>query len=189
MAGDRIKTTAGIFEVVQAGPEHTDTVLSILREAAQWIQAKGIDQWPADGFSREQTAVRVEAGEVYLALRDGEAAGTLQLQRSDPFIWGAMPDDALYVHRLAVRRAFAGQGLGHALLRWAEERAAAAGKTYLRLDCMEENEALNRYYRQAGFSLRRRWEYGKWKANLYEKPLQQSDLCRQQVEYDGRKKR
>ncbi len=72
---------------------------------------------------------------MYLTARtSGQTLGTLALQWSDEEVWGHVQADAGYVHGLSIRRTFAGRGLGHELLRWAEERVALAGKSYLRLD-------------------------------------------------------
>lgn len=162
--------------IVQAQPSELETVLDILEEAAQWLTAKGIDQWPPgafrNGHRRLQSLVdHLNQGEVYLAEVDGEAIGTIRLQWSDKPTWGDMPDDAGYVHSLAIRRAFAGKGVGRQLLQWAENTVAARGKQYLRLDCMTENQALNRYYQQAGFTHLRNIEGNGWKASLYEKKV------------------
>jgi GNAT superfamily N-acetyltransferase len=162
-------TPAGPIQMAQAQPADLDTVLSILEEVAQWLVAKGIDQWQPGSFSRQALAEHIDHGEVYLARRDGEPVGTLMLQWANPVIWGDMPDDAGYVHRLAIRRIVAGQGLGRQLLQWAETTVAATGRRYLRLDCMAENAALNAYYLQAGFTYRGQKQGRNWKASLYEK--------------------
>jgi ribosomal protein S18 acetylase RimI-like enzyme len=111
----------------------------------------------------------VEAGEFYLARVDGGAAATLGLQWSDRYVWPDAPDDAGYVHWFAVRRAAAGRGVGLRLLGWAERAAAAAGKRYLRLDCMRDNPALRAYYERAGFAHRGDLAGPTWSAALYEK--------------------
>lgn len=162
--------------IVPAQPSELETVLDILEEGAQWLTSRGIDQWPPGAFRgrRLQSIVdHLSVGEVYLAKVDGEAIGTLRLQWSDKPTWGEMPDDAGYVHALAVRRAFAGMGVGRQLLQWAEDTAAANGKHYLRLDCTAENPALRSYYEQAGFTYRGDIEGNGWKASLYEKPVVQ----------------
>ena len=46
----------------------------------------------------------------------------------------AMPGEALYVHRLAVRRAHAGTGLARCLLDWSADEARRHGCRFLRLD-------------------------------------------------------
>jgi GNAT superfamily N-acetyltransferase len=155
--------------IAQAHPTDIDEVLDILEDAARWLVSRGIDQWRPGSFDRHAFAARIERGEVYLALVGDQPAGTLTLQTSDPLFWPDAPDDALYLHKLAVRRAYAGQGLGYRLLQWAERTTAAAGKTYLRLDCMAESTAMRAYYEDAGFNYRGDLSGRTWSASLYEK--------------------
>lgn len=141
-------------EVREARPADLDTVVSMLEEAARWMARRGIEGWTPDGFSRERIAVLIRNSEMYLAVLDGRPAGTFALQWSDRETWGDVPDDAGYVHGLAIRREFAGEGLGREMLRRAEQMVSRAERGYLRLDCVADNEALNEYYRRAGFAYR-----------------------------------
>jgi ribosomal protein S18 acetylase RimI-like enzyme len=152
---DTIMTAVGELTIARARPEDADTVLAILLDASRWLVARGIDQWRPEHFTPEELLTDIARGEMYLATRDSAPVGTLKLQWEDRPTWGDMPDDAGYVHRLAVRRVFAGRALGQRLLEWAARRAAASGKTYLRLDCIAANRALRAYYERAGFTLRR----------------------------------
>jgi ribosomal protein S18 acetylase RimI-like enzyme len=138
----------------QARPADLDAVVSMLEEAARWMVRRGIEGWTPDGFSRERIAVLIESGEMYLAMLDGRPAGTFAIQWSDRETWGDVPDDAGYIHGLAIRREFAGTGLGREMLGRAEQMVSRSEREYLRLDCVADNEALNEYYRRAGFAYR-----------------------------------
>ena len=141
------------LDVRRAGPEDVDEIVAVLSEAARWLLARGIRQWP-DPFPRERVERLVGRGDFYLASLDGEPAATLALLWSDPAFWGEQPEDAGYVHALAVKRTHAGRGLGARLLDWAEAQVVARGRTYLRLDCLAENDALRRFYEAQGFEPR-----------------------------------
>ncbi len=143
----------GELEVRRAGRGEVDEIVDVLSEAARWLLARGIRQWP-DPFPRERVAALVERGDFYVASLGGETVGTLALMWTDPAFWGERPADAGYVHALAVRRGWAGRGLGGRLLDWAGERVAASGREYLRLDCRAENARLRRYYERLGFKPR-----------------------------------
>jgi ribosomal protein S18 acetylase RimI-like enzyme len=93
------------------------------------------------------------------------------LQWSDEEVWGEVPDDAGYVHGLAIRRGEAGKGLGRRLPSWAEDRAARTGRRCLRLDCAASNRALNAYYERAGFRPRGRRTVWGLEVRLYEKEV------------------
>ena len=139
------------MQVLLATDADLDTVASIYEDAAQWLLARGIAQWLAV-VPRELLAQRIARGETFLARYEQHAIATMSIQEEDRVVWGAVPPDALYLHGLAVRRAFTGRRVGVALLRWAEQHAALQGKTYLRLDCMGDNPRLIQYYKDAGFT-------------------------------------
>ena len=160
--------------IEQARPSDLDIIIDILEEAASWLASRGIDQWRPGSFLGprfESISGQVNRGEVYLAMLNGKPVGTLTLQWEDKKFWGDVPDDAAYVHRIAIRRAYAGKDLGHQLLRWAESAAAAAGKNFLRLDCMAENSALCEYYERADFECRGEIQGKGWRGRLYEKRI------------------
>jgi GNAT superfamily N-acetyltransferase len=135
-------------EIRPARREEVDVVLDLLAEAAAWLGARGVEQWP-DRFERDWVMPAIERGETWLAEGDGEVVGSLVVQWKDPIFWPGYPADAGYLHRLAVR--LHGEGIGAQLLRWAEQHAAYAGKTFLRLDCVASNELLRAYYERAGY--------------------------------------
>jgi GNAT superfamily N-acetyltransferase len=135
-------------KVRAASPEEIDVVIDMLADAAAWLRARGVEQWP-DRFERDWVMPAIERGETWLAEEDGEVAGSLVVQWSDPTFWGGYPEDAGYLHRLVVRRH--GDGLGARLLQWAERHAASRGKRFLRLDCVAWNAPLRAYYERAGY--------------------------------------
>ena len=136
------------MEIRTARSDEIEVVLDVLADAAAWLRERGIDQWP-ERFDRDWVMPAIERGETWLAESDGDVAGSLVVQWEDPMFWEGYPLDAGYLHRLAVRRP--GTGLGARLLHWAEAHAAAAGKLFLRLDCVAGNEPLRRYYERAGY--------------------------------------
>jgi GNAT superfamily N-acetyltransferase len=137
-------------KVRPARPDEVDVVLDVLADAAAWLRARGIEQWP-ERFDESWVMPAIERGETWLAVHEPEVevVGTVVVEWEDPIFWAGYPADAGYLHRLAVRRR--GTGLGARLLRWAEEHAAAAGKPFLRLDCVAWNGSLRAYYERAGY--------------------------------------
>jgi ribosomal protein S18 acetylase RimI-like enzyme len=151
---------------------HADTEVAglILDEATAYVTTLGYDQWPVP-FPPDELAQRIERGELYLVEVDGEPAATVTLLWDDPFFWGAQPPDAAYVHKLAIRRVFAGRGLGEAIVEWADRQAAAAGRRYLRLDCMRDNDRIRSYYERLGFEHRGDRDHPRFAAALYERRI------------------
>jgi GNAT superfamily N-acetyltransferase len=131
-----------------ARPDEVDVVLDVLADAASWLRKRGVEQWP-ERFERDWVLPAIERSETWLAEHDGDIVGSLVVQWEDPLFWAEYPNDAGYLHRLAVR--LHGEAMGAQLLQWAEQHAADAGKTYLRLDCVASNESLRAYYERAGY--------------------------------------
>ncbi|MGC9670978.1 GNAT family N-acetyltransferase [Planosporangium sp. 12N6] len=154
-------TDAPALTIDRAGADDFLTVLELLDEAAAWLQARGIQQWPArfsgDGDWRTERLRKYLAdGETYLLRSDGEPIATVTWTlTADPDYaagWPDGPDTGGYVHRMAVRRNWAGLGIGTRLLNWADTQTASAGRRWLRLDCSRTNRALQRYYERQGFT-------------------------------------
>jgi orotate phosphoribosyltransferase/GNAT superfamily N-acetyltransferase len=136
----------------QATPHDTEAVSEILGEAAHWLEQSGSPMWKGDELSPLRIADDVASGLFYIAEIDSELAGTIKFQLEDNLFWPdvSQPESA-FVHRLAVRRRFAGGIVSSALLRWAVERARALGRRYLRLDCEASRTRLRQVYERFGF--------------------------------------
>jgi GNAT superfamily N-acetyltransferase len=133
-------------------------VLAMREEASRWLAERGVDQWREPWPSQEAQEARIlaslRARETWMVRdTDGATAATVALdEHADPRLWD--PDDrqqpALYLHRLIVRRPWA--GLGPRVLDWAARRAARLNKAWVRIDVWTHNYALHRYYLDHGFN-------------------------------------
>jgi len=128
-------------------------VAALLDEATVWVGERGYEQWPLP-FPHAEIAAAIERGEVYIAEVDGAPVATVTLLWDDPQYWPDAAPDAAYVHKLAVSRASAGQRIGEAIVEWADHTAAAAGRDFLRLDCIRDNPGIRAYYERLGFEHR-----------------------------------
>lgn len=136
----------------RATPQDAATLLDLRNEAARWQHQVGVVQWRENEVPLGVYADQVARGEWYV-VRDGrQIVGGLRLLWDDHAVWGEQPPIAAYVHHLVSRRDPAYGGLGATMLTWASAQAAAAGRTRLRLDCMESNQGLRAYYRSQGFT-------------------------------------
>ena len=133
-----------------ATPDQAAEVLSVLDEAAAWLAARGIAQWPTR-FELSWVADAISRGETWLVEAGGAVAATVTLDWSDP-LWADADGGAGYLHRMAVRRN--GAGLGPVILGWAADVARRRGCDALRLDCVTSNGRLRAYYEAAGFAHR-----------------------------------
>jgi GNAT superfamily N-acetyltransferase len=152
--------------------EHAAAVYELLEARSLWLREKGVAQWetvyPRPRFDRE-----VEAGVVWCWRRGTEILATVTLlaERPDYYpdgLWpGAIP--AWYVCRFATALRWTGQRLGSRLLAEIELDAAAAGISALRLDVVESNPFLARYYEDNGFVRMSQWDFKGASSILFEK--------------------
>ena len=168
-----------------ARPRDLALVSSILAEAAAWLAARDQALWQLAELAPETIAPDVHAGFYYLAFEHAEAmsddeasgrrdepAGVMRLTLDDPQFWPeARAGDAVYVHRLAVRRAFAGATVSHALLRFAADEAKRRGCAAVRLDCIAARPKLRAIYEHFGFRYHSDRHVGPYHVARYELPL------------------
>jgi GNAT superfamily N-acetyltransferase len=140
------------IEVRQAESEDAAVVLSILTEAAEWLRGRGIPLWHETELVPKDIWRHAGEGRYFVALCDGEAAGVFRFELTDPEFWpDATEDDSGFVHRLAVRRGYAGGRVSAAMLDWAARRVREFGRRYLRLDCDAARPRLRAIYEEYGF--------------------------------------
>lgn len=144
---------------VQSTADDAPAIMNLLLQTAQWLNSKGSTQWNAllRGEDHHNTKESARRGDVYL-IKDGETiAGIVTLLRSpsawDIELWGEEGHDtAVYLHRLAINREYGGRNLGDAILQWVHTGIRFDGKDRIRLDCIDSNPQLDKFYRSAGYT-------------------------------------
>lgn len=164
--------TYGDLPLVPATKQDTQEIHAMWAEALQWMKSKEINQWLDEQVTLEAVEYCFGLSEMFL-IKDGSSSiGTFFIVDSDPHLWDDEGDGRSgYLHRLVVKREYAGNKLGYKLLELAEKYLRDRGKTLFRLDCMADNPKLNVFYKSAGFEFVRRVDGDGWSANLYEKPI------------------
>jgi GNAT superfamily N-acetyltransferase len=162
-----------VIEIRQATAGDAGVLGEILQEAAAWADARGgAVLWQLDELRPERLAGEIARGQFFIAWSDTAPAGTVRFQLDDDEFWPDDPGDhAAYIHRLAVRRAFAGGAVSTALLTWARERTRAVGRRVLRLDCDADRTGLRNVYERFGFRLHSFRQVGPYYVARYELPV------------------
>lgn len=148
---------------------------AILEEVAAWGASGGFPSWAPGSFtgpdSIGMSRLRGDAATngLYVVWRGDTALGTFSLLERDLLFWPSAGDEALYLHRFAVRRAAAGAGR-HAVV-WSLEEAQRRGRAYVRLDCLTENPGIRRYYERLGFTAVDEVMLDGTRYSLYEVPV------------------
>jgi ribosomal protein S18 acetylase RimI-like enzyme len=148
-------TDAGVLTITRAAFSDYGAVMAILREAADWLSARGNPQWLHWQMEVGERMLRdrIEHHEVYLFRLGTAPVGTLTIQWSDPDVWEERGLDGLtgYIHGMGIVRSVGGKRVGERMLEWAVETIAAKGRRFARLDAMASNGRLCRYYGERGF--------------------------------------
>ncbi|HEY1849146.1 MAG TPA: GNAT family N-acetyltransferase [Opitutaceae bacterium] len=135
-----------------AAPADAGGVWSVLTEAAGWQEAQGTPLWLTGELDEGQVRADVAEGRYRVAEVGAELAGVIKVQMEDPLFWPDLPEGrAVYVHRLAVRRRFAGGGVSQALLRCGVDEARRLGRSFVRLDTPTDRPRLRAVYERFGF--------------------------------------
>lgn len=138
-------------DIRQASPIEVGLISNVLLEAAHWLQEIGQPLWKNEELQPDRLMVDVKAGLFYLACVAGEAAGVFKMQDEDALFWPDVPGgESIFIHRVAVRRKFAGGQVTTAMVDYAKQTTAAMGKRFLRLDCASRPK-LCRIYESHGF--------------------------------------
>ncbi len=125
--------------------------IAVMLEAARWLDKRGQGLWTQAQIQRLPKQYPADA---FLTLTvDGQAAVAALLIDTDPLVWPQVPPGTSgFLHKMAVRRAFAGRGLAVQMLQYAAQLCNNEGKSHLRLDCDASREKLIALYQSAGFT-------------------------------------
>jgi ribosomal protein S18 acetylase RimI-like enzyme len=161
-------------EIRRAPSGDAETSAAIIEEVAAWGVSEGFPNWIPGSFTDPDSVgisrLRgdIAANGLYLVWRGESAVATFSLLERDPIFWPDAGDDALYLHRFAVRRAAAGSGR-HALA-WCLQESQRRGRSFVRLDCLAENRGIRRYYERFGFGAVDETVIDGTRYSLYEAP-------------------
>ena len=129
-------------------------IASVLHEASQWLAGDGRALWSAAEISPERVLSDTTSGLFHVARDDEHLAGVMKFELEDAHFWPEVPPGtSAFVHKLAVRRAWAKKGVSTQLLSYARARAQELGRAHLRLDCVADRQGLRNLYEGFGFAL------------------------------------
>ena len=163
---------SSLIAIRQAVAQESPIVSGILMEVAHWQEQAGAPLWLDGELTPDKIVAEIAAGLFFLAEYAGDPAGAMKFQLQDELFWPDAPNpDAAYVHRLAVRRIYAGKGVSTTLLDWAAARTRSIGRNVLRLDCDADRPKLRAVYESFGFRLHSYRQVGSYFVARYEFPI------------------
>lgn len=138
-------------------------ILEILKQRYEWFKERKIKQW-TDAYYKEIHNANylievMNIDKLYVVKQEDEVIGIFLLKTKDPAYWEDN-EKAYYIHHFTTK--LGNSGLGAEIMNFIENLAKQDEIQYLRLDCMQANTKLNKYYENHGFK-----NTGKGKAEPY----------------------
>lgn len=142
---------ANNFKVLKG---EVETAIDIMKEVARWGRSAGLNVWKDEYLTREKLMVNVNEEDFCVGQVEGDNACCMILQWSDIFFWpNSIENEAAYLHKLCVRREYAGMGLPKKMVEFAIEECKKRNVPYLRLDTGWTNKNLCNLYKSLGFEI------------------------------------
>ncbi len=143
------------LDIKTAKEQDINIIFQLLKNAAEWLEGKGIDYWqnwhdPPEEF-KNWIKTGFDNNEFYLVKYNKKVIGCFRLQWEDKIFWGEKNDEAGYVHSLTRLSSFNAKNVGRSILEWIEDYCRKMNKKYLRLDCGIDLLVLRGYYELLGF--------------------------------------
>ncbi|WP_080238473.1 GNAT family N-acetyltransferase [Spirosoma rigui] len=137
--------------------DRPDDFLHILHEVGQWLVDSGREMWEIrtltlDNLVDEYTEDNCYV--LYASAPDGAAvpAATFILQWEDPLYYPDVPPNTVgIIHKVAIRRAFAGQHLFQTILDFCQAECLKRGIHEIQLETDATRPALMQFYERHGF--------------------------------------
>jgi len=142
-----------MISIRRATQEDIPIIEAILLDAVTWLRQIDQPLWGETEVRWPRLERNYTIPDFHIATLDGAPAGCMALTDHDPWIWTEVAKgESLFIHKLAVVRSAAGQGVADALIEYAKQSCRERGIPALRLDCAQDREKLRAVYERNGFA-------------------------------------
>lgn len=138
--------------------DQPDVAIDILKEVGQWLVDSGQQLWNLDSLTPENLLDKYTTDNLYVMYADWndgtkpEPAAVFILQWEDPLYWPDVPANTSgFIHKLAIRRQFAGQNLFAAIMDFCRDACLRRGIRTLQLETDATRPKLMQFYERYGF--------------------------------------
>lgn len=145
----------------QARQEDFDQIMTILKDGANQLAERGVDQWQGDYPSPDQIKEDIENGYAFLAVsQDGETVGAISIVEAPDHSYDKLNGEWLLdtqnyvvIHRVAIHSQHAGHGYATKLLTEVINyiRDNRTDIDSIRIDTHEDNTAMQHLIDKMGF--------------------------------------
>jgi GNAT superfamily N-acetyltransferase len=139
--------------VKQANENEIPIIEEILLDAVYWMYSNGLEnQWDEFNVKWSSLSKKYEIFCFYIAYENNIPTACMALTDYDPIYWPDIPKgESLYLHKVAVKRSFAGKGFSKELIDFAKNIAHKLNIKTLRLNCNQHRSKLRAIYEKEGF--------------------------------------
>lgn len=140
--------------MVKQADEHDIPIIEeILLDAVNWLSESGLkNTWNESNVKWSNLSKSYKIDNFYIAYENGLPAACMALTDYDPIFWPDIPKgESLYLHKVAVKRAFAGKGFSKELIGFAKNLALSCCINAIRLNCNQHRNKLRTVYENEGF--------------------------------------
>lgn len=138
--------------------DQPDVAIEIMREVGQWLVDNNQELWNVDALTSENLLDEYTTGNLFVLYADREQgagpepAGVFILQWEDPLYWSDVPPNTSgFIHKLAIRRAFAGQNLFAEIIEFCRSECLKRDIRTLQLETDSTRPKLMQFYERQGF--------------------------------------
>jgi GNAT superfamily N-acetyltransferase len=132
--------------------DQPDEFLRIVQEVGQWLADNGQTMWGPDTLTATNLIDDYTQHNCFVMYADDVPAATFILQWEDPLYYpDVLPNTAGLVHKVAIRRQFAGQNLFQPMLDFYRAECLRRGIHEIQLETDATRPPLMRFYERYGF--------------------------------------
>ncbi|MDE6589940.1 MAG: GNAT family N-acetyltransferase [Oscillospiraceae bacterium] len=131
-----------------------DEAIKIMKEVAVWGRNKGFRIWRDEWLTKEELiTIDAQPENFYIGKMDGVAVCAFILQWRDSEYWADAKNEAVYLHKLCVRREFAGKNMTRFIIEAIKQLCKKEGIRYIRLDTALDEKIVRKIYLKLGFKI------------------------------------
>lgn len=137
----------------QANKKDIPVIEEILLDAVMWMHKEGFDNlWNESNTKWNELSKNYKIEDFYISYDKEIPTACMALTEYDATYWPNVPKGkSLYIHKLAVKRAYAGKSSSRELFNFAKNLAYKYQIPAIRLDCNQQRQKLRELYEKNGF--------------------------------------
>lgn len=156
--------------VKQADEYEIPIIEDILLDAVNWMSESGLqNQWNEMNVKWSNLSKSYKVNDFYIAYHNDLPVGCMALTDYDQTYWPNIPKgESLYLHKLAVKRLYAGKGFSKELIDYTKNLALQKCINTIHLNCNQHRKKLREIYENEGFICVKEMTYfGNYDTALY----------------------